>query len=1571
MNIMKKSFDILRKFSLVVTAFVLMQLASPASLVAQCQFDVACPLAPIELEAAAGECDVMVTINVPAASNPFDPSEICTVTASHSSGPFPIGTTVVEFALANGVMCTQDIIISEFGGAISSVACNDLVHLSLDENCQVEVNPDDITEGGPYGCFDLFEVSISGIQGNIITAPGTYTVTVTTPAGNSCWGQVLVEDKIGAILECVDDSTTCSQGTYPGDIIREFYKDTLENITIAAGVSTLLNFTIAGNSSAMVDEVAIKLDIEHVLISDLSATLTSPSGTVVDLFTGPGSLFDATGMCTVPNMSVKIWDEAAYTHTDLQEQCGAGINGALGSFLPEGLFSDFFGEDPNGIWILEIVNGGALAGEAVFASIHLGNSIGVIDFPLDPTFITHNGGNQYTYDDGTACTPVSLVYNDNINNTECSGDFWSQITRTWTAVDPSGNTSGCTQIITVFREDLESVKFPPNYDGFDYPSFDCFDEFDLNSDGNPDISVTGVPHNPSGSFCPNVQFTYEDLRIDICPGAYKVIRKWSLLDWCTGEVIEHDQIIKVEDKNAPIFECPITTDIIYITDAYSCNEDYVVPIPQLTFPDRECNEITWKVQWKAAVPLGNDCVEPADSYYTSNGVEAYGNSYIIYDLPEGCVWIKYTVEDACGNTHEEICQPRVVDGTPPIAVCIEFTVAALGANGCVKIYPSSFDNGSWDNCMIDFMDVRRMDSIYWRPFVEFCCEDLDNNPNMVEFRVTDKQGLSNICMVEVEVQDKLPPILYCPDDVTLDCAEGIPSPDHLGWPTGVDNTEDCIPTEVTWEDVGSANQCGSGVIERVFSVVDTSNPSLTSTCTQYITLVDDDPFYINRNNDFDPNDDVKWPSDVTLEECFSNLHPDNLGVNGYPELYDDACSLVAATYKDQVFTFVPDACEKVIRTWTVIDWCQFEEGFPTEDPNQNGIQDGIWEYVQIIKLTNTNAPEITECEDLLFDGFGECNGTIVMMKNAEDDCTPQEDLLWHYVIDLNNDGTFEPSYAGNDNDASGTYPLGTHKIKWTVEDNCGNKTLCEHTFTIVDAKNPTPYCLSSISTAVMNSNGMVELWASDFDFGSFDNCTDSEDLLFSFSSDVDSTNIVLTCNDIPNGMDATIELQIWVTDEAGNQDYCEVTIELQDNNSDICDDNDSPLVDISGTIRTEDNRMVKNAMISLMSTSMNSPNMHMSSGDGTYSYDNLTSNQTYDLSVEFDENPLNGVSTLDLVFIQKHILGLQILDSPYKIISADVDGNEKVSAIDIVNIRKVILGILDEFPFGTPSWKFVSSDQTFPDATDPFPFTETRTLFNINANKYYEDFIAMKIGDVTYNATTNLTGNGEVENRGNRTIAIETEQAQFSKGDLVRVPVYLADLEEILGFQFNMNIDSKLATFNGLVGESIDIDHEHYSIKDNVLSVSWDKVDGQEVDADEVLFYIELIAQTNSTILETISLQSSTMQSEIYDTDAETYPLGLEIRGADDILETYVLEQNRPNPFSGSTDIAFHLPKSTKVVFNVFDLTGKVIMSKQALYEAGRNVITLTSEELEVTGIMYYSVETEEWSSTKKMIVIK
>ena len=59
--------------------------------------------------------------------------------------------------------------------------------------------------------------------------------------------------------------------------------------------------------------------------------------------------------------------------------------------------------------------------------------------------------------------------------------------------------------------------------------------------------------------------------------------------------------------------------------------------------------------------------------------------------------------------------------------------------------------------------------------------------------------------------------------------------------------------------------------------------------------------------------------------------------------------------------------------------------------------------------------------------------------------------------------------------------------------------------------------------------------------------------------------------------------------------------------------------------------------------------------DGEYAFNSNPMYFEYEVEAEKNDNYLNGVSTLDLVLIQKHILGLQLLNSPYKVIAADIN----------------------------------------------------------------------------------------------------------------------------------------------------------------------------------------------------------------------------------------------------------------------------------------------------------------------------
>ncbi len=144
--------------------------------------------------------------------------------------------------------------------------------------------------------------------------------------------------------------------------------------------------------------------------------------------------------------------------------------------------------------------------------------------------------------------------------------------------------------------------------------------------------------------------------------------------------------------------------------------------------------------------------------------------------------------------------------------------------------------------------------------------------------------------------------------------------------------------------------------------------------------------------------------------------------------------------------------------------------------------------------------------------------------------------------------------------------------------------------------------------------------------------------------------------------------------------------------------------------------------------------------DGSYSI-SLPIGSSYRITPLKDDNPLNGVTTYDLVLIAKHYLGVELLNSPYKIIAADADQSGTVDVTDSLELRKLILGIYTELP-NNHSWRFVRADYLFPDPTNPFvpPFPESAVTGVLTGDIENLDFIGVKIGDV--NGSAIVTGGG-------------------------------------------------------------------------------------------------------------------------------------------------------------------------------------------------------------------------------------
>lgn len=98
--------------------------------------------------------------------------------------------------------------------------------------------------------------------------------------------------------------------------------------------------------------------------------------------------------------------------------------------------------------------------------------------------------------------------------------------------------------------------------------------------------------------------------------------------------------------------------------------------------------------------------------------------------------------------------------------------------------------------------------------------------------------------------------------------------------------------------------------------------------------------------------------------------------------------------------------------------------------------------------------------------------------------------------------------------------------------------------------------------------------------------------------------------------------------------------------------------------------------------------------------------------------------------------------------------------------------------------------------------------------------------------------------------------------------------------------------------------------------------------------------------------------------------VGIENTGSE-IPSEFNLSQNYPNPFNPSTKISFSLPVSSNVHLAVYDIAGKEVVvlvnesMNSGVYEVDWNAEALSS------GTYFYTIRTESYTETKKMVLVK
>lgn len=535
------------------------------------------------------------------------------------------------------------------------------------------------------------------------------------------------------------------------------------------------------------------------------------------------------------------------------------------------------------------------------------------------------------------CTPATeLIFNYFDTQTALScGTFHNgqpvlkRIDRNWTVTDQRGNSSQCQQQIWLKHITQADVVFPPNLDHISAPALACGQDPDnLDLTGQP--SVNGIPIGAS----PACEFgvTFSDQSIQHCaPAGFTILRNWTLIDFCSGSIVNRTQIIRVEDNEAPTLVAP--DDITVGTDGFHCTGSVV--LPQADFWDN-CSAVTVVPTW------------------------FYGTGYGPFTgVTLGQHVVTYTATDACGNQSTATMTLSVEDTSPPQAICAAELQVSVSSNGAALVHASTVNAGSFDNCGPVTMSISR-DELEYLPWIELTCAD-QGAPILLTLRVTDAVGLENFCQMEVTVRDFLKPTVQCPPDISLNCLQDY---SDLGLTGQASATDNCSLQSIEFQDFENIQPCNIGSVSRWWVATDSAGN--TRTCSQQITV-----------NVLD-NATVSFPTNTSVNGCAG---PGSLSpvATGEPVIGGQFCSPLSVNYTDQIFSIAPPSCFRIFRNWKVIDHCIY---------NPNGGTAGVWEHIQIIDVVDNTPPLLSVPDDLTVaaDPFT-CLGTVQLPDATATDCS--------------------------------------------------------------------------------------------------------------------------------------------------------------------------------------------------------------------------------------------------------------------------------------------------------------------------------------------------------------------------------------------------------------------------------------------------------------------------------------------------------------------------------------------------------------------------------------------------------
>ena len=1122
-----------------------------------------------------------------------------------------------------------------------------------------------------------------------------------------------------------------------------------------------------------------------------------------------------------------------------------------------------------------------------------------------------------------ACGNAEFIRGEVIREDICRGDTLFRESVTFAVRDDFGNISeSCTQIKYVTQANIvdAGIDFPPPT-----TEVSCEATF-FNDEGIVDPRILGGPTFQGIELYDNIEIVqlcnvfaeFEDLQ-DIDGGGCTrtIIRRWIVSEWLCEGGINRDtgfQRIVLRDTTPP--EIDLVVDNITISASQNgCMGIFDIPEPILS---DNCQP-SERIELEIVYPGGSNIVS---------------DDLLNIPLPLGLDTVFFIARDGCGNEDRDTMLVNVVDVINPVAVCLrEFVVSIPDDKAWVDI--DNFDEGSFDACQLESRCVVRSDH-------ETIFMSLGPNANgdllFAEFdaalqaaevdRITCARDYSE-GLTRLDTADRL---LINIDDL---CTEAILI---CCFDAGVE-----VPIKLRVEDAsGNRNECHVMISGQ-------DKDAAVITCPTEV---------INVSCDFvfDPNGNLDNLFGTILEGSVAaplTGVPDSFIVSSSGPLvngtFTDNCS-IGSINQDRVVDM-----DSVCQTGTITRTFSIMEG---------GVSRNICQQVINIVGDQNNNPLVFEFfpADVRLEAENPDD-----VENLAEDNPPIVRDVGCSLIGL---GFRDRVFVNDDNSIYCTKIVRT----WEVIDWCRNRGATieldsQQIILVLDNDAPEVTLNTNISVPQPLPPDIIEVTAT-----ATDNVVSNPQFLewvvvvtevgsatelSRDTLDIDDFRNSTAVANLGNLVEGDYVVTWSVTDPCGNTDVIEQDLTV------LPPQRDETVVSVTGQVASAFGPMMDNIDVFLGANpgSFDDAIRTATNLEGQYAFANMEVGQSYHVDAEKDDDHLNGVTTLDLILVQRHVLGLQRIEDPYLMIAADVNKDLRITSLDLVDLRKLILGITDRFP-SNDSWTFVHADQDIEQgARFGIPLEESYFIQNLQSDLDIQ-FIGIKTGDVSGDAVAHSTGIS-----GSRSSSQDewTFNVNPLGNGLAALEVLATEDQVIEGFQGALSWD-KVHQLVSVVPGVLRLSDTHYNdalSENGLLPIAYASEVQDEISEGDILF--TLIFETSRDMH--LSLDQGFMRAQVYN-DKRSSDLLLTPQESIVELGEITLQQNTPNPWSENTEIRADLPIEGEVTFRVFDLQQRVIHQESRWVEKGSTIFRVSQEDIGQIGLYFYEVEIGGHIARHKMIKV-